>query len=89
MRGLVYAIFYLGMTVLGLGTGPYLAGLISDLTGDLGLGILSLYLLTPPLALALLFAIRHVDAAEAARLARAVAAGENLSGASRADTGVA
>lgn len=79
MRGLVYAIFVLGMTIIGLGCGPYVAGLISDVTGDLGRGILSLYLITPLIGVAMLYAIRRVDGAERSRLARAIAAGEDIS----------
>jgi hypothetical protein len=76
MRGLVYAVFTLGMTIVGLGCGPYLAGLVSDATGDLGRGILSLYLLTPLIFVIMLFAISRVDSAERKKLERAAAAGE-------------
>ena len=78
MRGLVYAVFVLGMTIIGLGCGPYLAGLVSDATGDLGRGILSLYLLTPVIGIVMLYAIHQLDRAEATRLDRARAAGEVL-----------
>jgi MFS family permease len=78
MRGLVYATFYLGMTIVGLGTGPYLVGLISDLTGQLGTGILALYLLTPLILLIMVFAIRGVDETGKTKIARALAAGESL-----------
>lgn len=78
MRGLVFAVFTLGMTILGLGCGPYVAGLVSDASGSLGQGILSLYLLTPVIAGIMLFAIRRVHRAESTRLDRARAAGEDL-----------
>lgn len=78
MRGLVYATFYLGMTILGLGAGPYLVGLISDMTGELGKGILGLYLLTPLILLIMIFAIRRVDETAKTKIARALAAGEPL-----------
>lgn len=78
MRGLVYAIFLLGMTIVGLGAGPYVAGTISDATGDLETGILSLYLLTPVILFVMLFAIRGVDGAEQSKVERAVAGGEVL-----------
>jgi MFS family permease len=78
MRGLAYAIFTLGMTIIGLGCGPYIAGLISDVTGDLGKGILSLYMATPLIVLVMWFAIRHVDGAERSRLQRAREAGEDI-----------
>lgn len=78
MRGLVYATFYLGMTIVGLGTGPYLVGLVSDLSGELGTGILGLYGLTPLILLVMIFAIRGVDGAQKTRIERALAAGEPL-----------
>lgn len=78
MRGLVYAVFVLGMTIIGLGCGPYVAGLVSDGTGNLGRGILSLYLLTPVIAVLMLYAIRRLDSAETTRFDRARAAGEVL-----------
>jgi hypothetical protein len=78
MRGLIYAVFTLGMTIIGLGCGPYLAGLVSDATGDLETGILSLYLLTPLILGIMLFAISRVDSAEQTKLERAVAAGERI-----------
>jgi MFS family permease len=78
MRGLVYATFYLGMTIVGLGTGPYLVGLISDVTGELGTAILSLYLMTPVILLIMVFAIRRVEATEQSKIQRALAAGEPM-----------
>jgi fucose permease len=66
------------MTIVGLGTGPYLVGLISDLTGQLGTGILALYLLTPLILLIMVFAIRGVDETGKTKIARALAAGESL-----------
>jgi len=78
MRGLVYAVFMLGMTIIGLGTGPYIAGLVSDMTGELRTGILSLYLATPLILLVMVFAIRRVDEAERTKIARATAAGEAI-----------
>ena len=78
MRGLVYAVFTLGMTIIGLGCGPYTAGLVSDATGSLENGILSLYLLTPIILVIMLYAIKHVDSAEQTKIQRAVEAGEIL-----------
>jgi MFS family permease len=78
MRGLVYAVFVLGMTIIGLGCGPYVAGLVSDATGNLGTGVLSLYLLTPVIAVLMLYAIFQLDRAETTRLDRAREAGEVL-----------
>jgi len=78
LRGLAYAVFVLGMTIIGLGTGPYLAGLMSDMTGDLGKAILSLYLITPIILLIMVFAIRRVDRAERTMVERAEEAGEQI-----------
>jgi len=78
MRGLVYAIFNLRMTIIGLGCGPYIVGLISDVTGNLGRGILSLYMITPLIGLIMWFAISRVDRAEQTRIERARAAGEAI-----------
>jgi MFS family permease len=78
MRGTATAAFFIGTTLIGLALGPYLAGRVSTLTGDLGTGVLSL-LVTVPIALAAIFAAyRLVPKAEATRAERARAAGEPL-----------
>ncbi|KTF67953.1 spinster family MFS transporter [Sphingomonas sp. HT-1] len=78
MRGTATAAFFIGTTLIGLALGPYLAGRISTLTGDLGTGVLSLFA-SVPLALAAIFAAyRLLPAAESSKLARASAAGEAL-----------
>jgi MFS family permease len=78
MRGTATAAFFIGTTLVGLALGPYLAGRITDLTGSLTTGILSL-LASVPLALAAtIAALQLVPAAEASREARARAAGEPL-----------
>ncbi|MBC9033433.1 MFS transporter [Sphingomonas sp. JC676] len=78
MRGTATAAFFIGTTLLGLAMGPYLAGRISTLTGDLATGVLSL-LITLPIALAaILGAYRWLPEAEATREARARAAGEPI-----------
>ncbi len=76
MRGLVYAAYMLGMTIIGLGTGPYIAGLVSDITGDLSKGIMSLYLLAPLVWALIYIGIRCVDHAEVTKVERAKAVGE-------------
>jgi MFS family permease len=78
MRGTATAAFFIGTTLIGLALGPYLAGRISTLTGNLGLGVLSL-LATAPLQLgAAIAALRWLPQAEATRAARAHAAGEPI-----------
>lgn len=79
MRGTATAAFFLGTTLVGLAFGPYLVGLVSDLSGtevdgklvgDLRTGILSLVGVAP-IALALLYyAYRTVPQAEASLVER-------------------
>lgn len=40
LRGLAFAVFSIGPNVLGLGLGPYLIGLVSDVTGSLRLALM-------------------------------------------------
>ena len=72
MRGSATAIFFVGTTLLGLALGPYLAGRISALTGDLATGILSLLVSTPIACIAAILAWRWAPAAEARREAMAL-----------------
>ena len=68
--------FFMGTTLIGLGNGPYVVGLISDATGDLRLAVAATYFGAPVVWLLLLAAIRLLPASEASRVARARAAGE-------------
>ncbi len=65
MRGSATAIFFVGTTLLGLASGLYMAGRISQLTGDLATGVLSLLLSVPVAFIAAILAWRFVPAAEA------------------------
>ncbi len=66
MRGTATAIFLLGATLIGLGLGPFMAGYISTISGDLALGVkASLVAVVPGLA-ALALALRHYPRALAA-----------------------
>jgi hypothetical protein len=76
MRGSAAAMFFLGTTMIGLGNGPYVVGLISDVTGDLQFAIRCTFVGAPLVWLLLVFAIRGFPKAEATVLARAQAAGE-------------
>ena len=78
MRGSAGAMFFMGTTLIGLGNGPYIVGLISDVTGDLRMAILSTYLFAPVVWVLLLFAIRGLPKAESTRIDRARAAGETI-----------
>lgn len=48
MRGLAFAVLTLGPNVLGLGLGPYVVGMMSDVTGDLRISILMMLGTVPP-----------------------------------------
>lgn len=63
MRGTATAIFLLGPVLIGLALGPFLAGLVSELSGDLALGIKSSLLVVAPGVAALVLAIRLYPAA--------------------------
>lgn len=76
MRGTATATFFIGTTLVGLALGPYMAGKVSTLTGDLATGILSLLLVAPISIFSLVMAYRLVPKAEATMIDRARAAGE-------------
>jgi MFS family permease len=79
MRGTVISIYILTMTLIGLGTGPYAVGLMSDLNGgDLSTAILSLYWIGPLIVLLIVAAIRRLPKDEALLVERASQAGENF-----------
>lgn len=67
MRGAATAIFLIGTTLIGLSLGPYLAGRISHLTGDLGAGIRALLLAVPIACGAISLAWRKLPGALARR----------------------
>jgi len=77
MRGMVTSLYLMVMTILGLGIGPYLVGMIADAKGGrLGPAILSIYWVAPAIILLLLMLARRVRRDEAGLLDRARAAGE-------------
>jgi MFS family permease len=76
MRGTATATFFIGTTLLGLAMGPYLAGQVSDISGSLQTGILSVLAVAPISITCLIMAYRLVPKAEATMLERARAAGE-------------
>jgi MFS family permease len=79
MRGMAMSFYILTMTIIGLGLGPYAVGLISDRNGgDLGAAILSLFWLSPPIALLTFFLVLRFPRDEALVIARAREAGENI-----------
>ncbi len=78
MRGTATAVFFLGTTVLGLGVGPYIVGLVSDVSGDLQFAMTTTLLATPLILICVLIAARSVPALEASLVERARASGESL-----------
>lgn len=78
MRGTATATFFLATTLVGLALGPYMAGQVSALSGNLATGVLSTLLIVPFGLVALFIAYRHVPAAAVSVVARARAAGESI-----------
>jgi MFS family permease len=76
MRGAAAATYNLATSMFGLGLGPFWVGLVSDRTGSLSQGILSLYWLSPLVWIAMFILTKGLPKAEATRLERARAAGE-------------
>jgi MFS family permease len=76
MRGVATATFFLATTLVGLSLGPYMAGQVSSVTGNLATGVLSVLAAVPVSATLLILAYRALPKAEATLLERARAAGE-------------
>jgi MFS family permease len=76
MRGTATASFFLATTLVGLGLGPFMVGAISDLTGSLRIGVLSLIGVAPISLALLIYAYRTLPIAEATIEERARAAAE-------------
>lgn len=64
LRGLAFAVFSIGPNVLGLGLGPYMAGFVSDATGDLRLALLMAVAVGVLASLGLVLAARTLAADE-------------------------
>ena len=65
MRGTSTASFFLATTLVGLALGPYMVGQISDLTGSMRIGVLSLIAVAPISLGLLIYAYRTLPKAEA------------------------
>jgi MFS-type transporter involved in bile tolerance (Atg22 family) len=74
MRGTAGATYVLGTSLVGLALGPYFAGKIAAVTGDLATGIFSLYVVPPFTLVALWMASRRIGDLEATREERAASA---------------
>lgn len=74
MRGLTASLYLLAMTILGMGIGPYVVGLLSDATGNLRASMLSINAVAVPIVVLMLLIARRAARDEAALLERAGAA---------------
>lgn len=74
MRGTATASFFLATTLVGLAIGPYMVGQISELTGSMQIGVLSLIGVAPISLALLIYAYRTLPDAEATIAERARAA---------------
>ncbi len=76
MRGMAAATLFLGTGIIGLGLGPYIVGLTSDVTGNLRLAMISTVGLIPLILICLFIAARALPGLEASLVERARVAGE-------------
>jgi MFS family permease len=60
MRGAAAACYSLVAIVVGSGIGPYTAGKVSEMTGSLGTGIISILVLAPPALILLWIAAKRL-----------------------------
>lgn len=74
MRGTATASFFLATTLVGLGLGPYMVGQISELSGSMRIGVLSLIGVAPISLALLIYAYRALPQAEATIAERAAEA---------------
>ena len=73
MRGTAGATYILGTSLVGLALGPYWAGKVAAMTGDLATGVFALFIVPPFTLIALWIASRRVGELEATREERAAA----------------
>jgi MFS family permease len=78
MRGTATAAFFLGTTIIGLGMGPYVTGLISDVSGNLQFALLASTVMMPVIFALGWIAYRSVPRLEQSLLERARNAGEAI-----------
>jgi MFS family permease len=78
MRATAGATYILGTTMVGLALGPYFAGKMSMLSGDLATGIACLFVMPPLTLLGLWLGSRRIAELEATKYERASAAGEPI-----------
>jgi MFS family permease len=78
MRGVTSAAFGICATIVGLGTGPYLVGFVSDATGSLKTGVMSVFLVAPIVWVSLIMVTIRLTRTLATTVERARAAGEPI-----------
>ena len=79
MRGITSSTYVIVTTLLGLGMGPYLVGIVSDRNGgDLGAAIISINWNAPVIAVLLLVVLWRINRDEGSMLTRARNAGEPI-----------
>lgn len=71
MRGITASVYLLVATILGLGIGPYLVGMLSDATGDLRVAMLSINAVAIPIVLLMVLIAKRAERDEQALLSRA------------------
>ena len=71
MRGLTSSLYLLVMTILGLGIGPYIVGLLSDATGDLRFAMLCINAAALPIVVLMVLIGRRAVRDEAALVVNA------------------
>jgi MFS transporter, Spinster family, sphingosine-1-phosphate transporter len=71
MRGVTTSTYLLASTIIGLGCGPYLVGMISDATGDLRTAMLCVNAAAIPIVALMLLIARRAQRDEASLLQRA------------------
>ena len=74
MRGITTSIYLLSMTIIGLGCGPYLVGMLSDATGDLRTAMLCVNAAAVPIVLLMLLIAKRAKRDEGRLVAHAAEA---------------
>jgi MFS family permease len=71
MRGITSSVYLLVSTILGLGIGPYVVGVLSDATGNLRVSMLTINVVAIPIVVLMLIVSRRAQRDEAALMERA------------------
>ena len=82
MRGITASTYLIISTIFGLGSGPYLVGMVSDATGDLRTAILSVNWMAIPIIILLIILLTRIRKDESLILLRAREAGQSPVGGS-------